>query len=77
MSKETPAITPAEELVNAVKHNLLKPMYEGINKNTNETNEKLKNDLLEKLNDISKKIDAVSGQHNAFVEAFKTVKWDL
>jgi hypothetical protein len=74
---EKKEIAPAVELVNAVKENILKPMYLGINENTNKAKTELEVELLKKLEDISSKIKEVKTQQDAFVEAIKNVKWDL
>jgi hypothetical protein len=62
----------AEEMVNAVKENLLKPMYMGINKCTHES----KNELLSFLKELDVKISILQSQQTSLIEALKSVKWD-
>lgn len=66
----------AEELVNAIKENLLKPMYHGINNNTNQRANELKSELAEKIKNLESKVVEIKTQQDAFIEALRNVKWD-
>lgn len=65
-------LTKAQELVKAVKDNLLKPMYSGLKNNT----DSVRSDLLDKIDTLENKIEILTKQQDAFIEAIKNIKWD-
>ena len=62
----------AEALVNVIKKNLLKPMYEGIINNCNSE----VNKLTEKINSIEQNISEMKHQQESFFKAINDLKWD-
>lgn len=62
----------ANTLINAIKENLLKPMYDGIIRDNNDT----KNEIVEKLKCLESKIFELKQQQDAFIDAIKNIKWD-
>ena len=62
----------AQELVNAVKSGLLKPMYDGLKK----SNADGKSEILAKLDSIEFHILEMEEQQDALIEALKNLKWD-
>ncbi len=62
----------AHVLIEAVKQNLLKPLYLGLK----ECNEDAKNELLEKLDSLDAQIAEIKEQQDFFLTAIKNLKWD-
>mgnify|MGYP000918064359 FL=1 len=63
----------AIELINAIKNNILKPMYEGLNKNTDDA----KSEIIARLSYIEGDISEIKQKQDAFIEAVKNIKWDI
>jgi hypothetical protein len=74
MSNETQRT--AEELVKAIKDNLLKPMYNGINNNTNQRADEIKLEFIEMIEKLATKLNSIKSQQDSFIEALKNVKWE-
>jgi hypothetical protein len=74
MSNETQRT--AEELVKAIKDNLLKPMYNGINNNTNQRADEIKLEFIEMIEKLDTKLNSIKSQQDSFIEALKNVKWE-
>lgn len=66
------SLETATELVKAIKENLLKPMYQGINRHTDNSKE----EILSKINSLEEEIKNIKNQQKAFFDALKNITWD-
>ncbi|HOD55565.1 MAG TPA: hypothetical protein PKJ08_13635 [Candidatus Cloacimonadota bacterium] len=64
--------TKSMEIANAIKENLLKPMYNGLKQD----NQQVKDALLSELNKMNVKIEKIQKEQQEFIEALLNIKWD-
>ncbi|MDX9977255.1 MAG: hypothetical protein RBS16_04395 [Candidatus Cloacimonadales bacterium] len=64
--------TKAVDVANAIKDNLLKPMYNGLKKD----NQEVKETIIAELQKMNEKIEEVQKDQQELINALLNVKWD-